>query len=160
MILPASRWIDIQHLSCFFYLLSSSSRRPNETTPSVPPTLASHSWLRLRPHIAAPPYSQTLASPSLHSPHVLLFSDDVIPNPHPHPNHQPSYSHLPVSLRLHYRIFHGSCSFPSEASPSSSALVRSSRHRRLALSTWSTTERNQEMTVRGEDDSRDPRGSL
>ena len=50
----------------------------------------------------------------------------------------------------------GSCSFPSEASPSSSALVRSPRLRPPVLSTWSTTERNKEMTVHGEDDSRDP----
>ena len=54
------------------------------------------------------------------------------------------------------RIFPGSCSFPSEASPSSSALVRSPRRRPPVLSTWSTTERNKEMTVHGEDDSRDP----
>lgn len=54
------------------------------------------------------------------------------------------------------RIFPGSCSFPSEASPSSSALVRSLRRRPPVLSTWSTTERNKEMTVHGEDDSRDP----
>ena len=53
-------------------------------------------------------------------------------------------------------IFPGSCSFLSKASPSSSALVRSPRHRPLVLSTWSTTERNKEMTVHGEDDSRDP----
>ena len=53
-------------------------------------------------------------------------------------------------------IFPGSCSFPSEASPSSSVLVRSQRHRPPVLSTWSTTERNKEMTVHGEDDSRDP----
>ena len=52
-------------------------------------------------------------------------------------------------------IFPGSCSFPSEASPSSSALVRSPRRRPPVLSTWSTTERNKEMTVHGEDDSRD-----
>ena len=52
-------------------------------------------------------------------------------------------------------IFPGSCSFPSEASPSSSALVRSPRRRPLVLSTWSTTERNKEMNVHGEDDSRD-----
>ena len=38
-------------------------------------------------------------------------------------------------------------------------LARCAR-RRLALSTWSTTKRNQEMTVRGEADSRDPPGSL
>ena len=49
-------------------------------------------------------------------------------------------------------IFPGS----SEASPLSFALVRSPRHRPPVLSTWSTTERNKEMTVHGEDDSRDP----
>ena len=38
-------------------------------------------------------------------------------------------------------------------------LARCAR-RRLVLSTWSTTKRNQEMTVRGEADSRDPPGSL
>ena len=53
-------------------------------------------------------------------------------------------------------IVPGSFSFPSEASPSSSALVRSPRRRAPMLSTWSTTERNKEMTVHGEDDSRDP----
>ena len=53
-------------------------------------------------------------------------------------------------------ICNGSCSFPSEASPSSSALVRSPRCRPPVLSTWSTTERNKEMTVCGEDDNRDP----
>lgn len=53
-------------------------------------------------------------------------------------------------------IFPGSCSFLSEASPSSSALVRSPRCHPPVLSTWSTTERNKEMTVHGEDDSRDP----
>ena len=53
-------------------------------------------------------------------------------------------------------IFCSSCSFPSEASPSSSALVRSPWRRPQVLSTWSTTERNKDMTVHGEDDSRDP----
>ena len=53
-------------------------------------------------------------------------------------------------------IFPGSCTFPSEASPSSSALVCSPRRRPPVLSTWSTTERNKDMTVHGEDDSRDP----
>ena len=61
-------------------------------------------------------------------------------------------SHLPRLVV----IFPGSCSFPSEASSSSSALVRSPRCRPPVLSTWSTTERNKEMTVHGEDDSRDP----
>ena len=53
-------------------------------------------------------------------------------------------------------IFPGSYSFPSKASPSSSALLRSPQCRPPVLSTWSTTERNKEMTVHGEDDSRDP----
>ena len=53
-------------------------------------------------------------------------------------------------------IFPGSCLFPFEASPLSSTLVRSPRRRPPVLSTWSTTERNKEMTVHGEDDSRDP----
>ena len=56
-------------------------------------------------------------------------------------------------------IFPDSCSFPSEASPSSSALVLSSQRRPPVLSTWSTIERNKEMVVHGEDDSRDPPGS-
>ena len=53
-------------------------------------------------------------------------------------------------------IFPGSCSFSAEASPSSSALVRSPRRRPPVLSTWSTTERNKDMTVHGEGDRRDP----
>lgn len=53
-------------------------------------------------------------------------------------------------------IFPGSCLFPSEASTLSSALVRSPRRRPPVLSTWTTTKRNKEMTVHGEDDSRDP----
>ena len=53
-------------------------------------------------------------------------------------------------------IFPGSYSFPYEASPSSSALVRSPRRRPPMWSTWSTTKRNKDMTVHGEDDSRDP----
>ena len=54
------------------------------------------------------------------------------------------------------RIFLISHLFPLKASPSSSALVRSLRRRPPVLSTWSTTERNKEMTVHGEDASRDP----
>ena len=97
-ILPTSRWIDIQHLSCIFYLLSSSSSRPNRTTPSAPPAPASHGWLCLRR-----PTVRTLqrwpVPPSI-PPHILLFSGDISPSTHPH-----------LNLRLDQRIFHGSCSF-------------------------------------------------
>ena len=53
-------------------------------------------------------------------------------------------------------IFPDSCSFPSEASTSSSALVRLPRRHPPVLSTWSTTERNKGIIVHGEYDSRDP----
>ena len=47
---------------------------------------------------------------------------------------------------------------PARPSPSSFELLRSPWHRRLALSTWSTDMRNEEMTLLGEDDSGDPPG--
>ena len=61
----------------------------------------------------------------------------------------------PLHLRLHFPIFPISGSFQSGASPSSTG------HGALGTvwSTWSTTERNKEMTVHGEDDSRDPPAS-
>ena len=160
MILPTSRWIDIQHLSCIFYLLSSSSSsRPNQTTLSAPPAPSSHGWLHLRR-----PTVRTLqhwpVPPSI-PPHVLLFSGDVSPNTHPRPNQSTlvlpsacdwtgasstallcSVQGLVVVLRLAALV------------PSPCAVRRP-----LALSTSSTTERNKEMTVRGEDDSRDPPAS-
>ena len=83
-ILPTTRWIDIQHLSCIFYLLSSSSSRPNQTTPSAPPAPASHGWLRLG-RLTVRTLQRWPVPPSI-PPHVLLFSDDVIPTTHPHPN--------------------------------------------------------------------------
>ena len=159
MILPTSRGIDIQHLSCIFYLLSSSSSRPNQTTPSAPPAPASHGWLRLRrPTVRT--LQCWLVPPSIPQ-HVLLFSGDVSPNTHPRPNQSTivlpsacdwtgasstapvcSVRGLGVVLRL-------------------AALVRSpcAVRRPLALLMSSTTERNKEMTVCGEDDSRDPPAS-
>ena len=160
MILPTSRWIDIQHLSCIFYLLSSSSSsRPNRTTPSASPAPASHGWLRLcRPTVRT---LQHWPVPPSIPPHVLLLSGDVSPNMHPHPNQSTlvlpfacdwtgasstapvrSVRGLAVVLRL-AALVHSLC------------MVR----RPLALSTLSTTERNKEKTVRGENDSRDPPAS-
>ena len=138
---------------------SSSSSRPNQTTPSAPPAPASHGWLRLhRPTVRT---LQRWPVPPSIPPHVLLFSGDVSPNTHPHPNQSTlvlpsacdwtdtsstapvhSVRGLAIVLRL-------------------AALVRSpcAVCRPLALSTSSTTERNKGMTVRGEDDSRDPPAS-
>ena len=47
---------------------------------------------------------------------------------------------------------------PAGPSPSSFELFCSPWRRRLALSTWSTNMRNEEMTLLGEDDSGDPPG--
>ena len=158
-ILPTSHWIDIQHLSCILYLLSSSSSsRPNQTTPSAPPA-ASHGWLHLRR-----PTVRTLqhwpVPPSI-PPHVLLFSGDVSPNTPPRPNQStlvlPSaYDWTGASSTAPVRSVRGLAVVLRLA-----ALVRSpcAVRRPLALSTSSTTERNKEMTVRGEDDSRDPPAS-
>ena len=118
MILPTSRWIDIQHLSCIFYLLSSSSSsRPNQTTPSAPPAPAFHGWLRLRrPTVRT---LQRWSVPPSIPPHVLLFSSDVSPNTHPHLNQStlvlPSaYDWTGASSTIPVRFV--------RASPSSSAL--------------------------------------
>ena len=141
-------------LSLVFFL-----QPPKLNHPSGPPTPASHGWLRLhRPTVHT--LQRWLVPPSI-PPHVLLFSGDVSPNTHPCPNQ--STIVLPST-----RDWTGA---------SSTALVRSLRglavvlrlaalvrspcavRRPLALSTSSTTERNKEMTVRGEDDSRDPPAS-
>ena len=59
------RWIDIQHLSCIFYLLSSSSSsHPNQTTPSALPAPASHGWKCCRGGLTAPYYSHRWPGPA------------------------------------------------------------------------------------------------
>ena len=138
---------------------SSSSSHPNQTTPSAPPTPASHGWLCLR-RTTVCTLQRWPVPPSI-PPHVLLFSGDVSPNTHPRLNQStlvlPSAcdwtgasSTAPVrsvrSLAVVLRL---------------AALVRSpcAVRRPLALSTSSTIERNKEMAVRGEDDSRDPPAS-
>ena len=143
------------------YLLSLVflSLRPPKPNHPVGSACSRLPWLA-----APPPPNRTLqrwpVPPSI-PPHVLLFSSDVSPNTHPRPNQTTlvlpsacdwtgasstapvcSVRGLAVVLRL-------------------AALVRSpcAVRRPLALSTSSTTERNKEMTVRGEDDSRDPPAS-
>ena len=118
------------------------------------------------PWLAAPPppyrtYPPTLASASLYSPTrpVILR------------RRQPQHAPAPEPVTL---VLASACDWTgaSSAAPIRSvrglavvlrlaALVRSpcAVRRPLALSTSSTTERNKEMTVRGEDDSRDPPAS-
>ena len=103
------------------------------------------------PWLAAPP------PPSIPT-HVLLFFGDVSPNTHPHLNQ----STLVLPSACYYTATSSTApvrSHPRSRRRSLSWLARCAR-RRLALSTWSTTKRNQEMTVRGEADSRDPPRSL
>ena len=120
--------------------------------------------LRLLPHpmagcpSAALPYPPTLASPSLYSPTRPVILRRRQPQHAPAP--EPVNPRTPLRLRLDRRIFNGSCSFRLRPRVvlRLAALVHSpcAVRRPLALSTSSTTERNKEMTVRGEDDSRDP----
>ena len=91
-------------------------------------------------------------------PHVLLFSGDVSPNTHPCSNQStlvlPSaYDWTGASSTARVHSVRGLAVVLHLA-----ALVRSpcAVHRPLGLSMSSTTERNKEMTVCGEDDSRDP----
>ena len=138
---------------------SSSSSRPNQTTPSAPPAPASHGWLRLhRPTVCT---LQRWPVPPSIPPHVLLFSSDVSPNTHPRLNQStlvlPSaYDWTDASSTAPIRSVRGLAVVLRLAT-----LVRSpcAVLRPLALSTSSTTERNKEMTIRGEDDSRDPPAS-
>ena len=116
--------------------------------------------------MAAPPppyhtYAPTLASPSLYSPTRPLILRQHQPQHAPTP--ELVNPRTPLRLRLDRRIFNGSCSFhPSLVVVLRLvALVRlpCAVCRPLALTTSSTTERNKEMTVRGEDDSTDPPAS-
>jgi hypothetical protein len=116
MILPTSRWIDIQHLSCIFYLLSSSSSRPNQTTPSAPPAPASHGWLLL--HCPTIPSNVGQSLPLF--PHTSCYSPATsAPTRTRARTSQPSYSPPPATGPAHLpRLLF----IPSEALPSSSAL--------------------------------------
>ena len=76
--------------------------------------------LPCRPH--RPLLLQPLARPSLHSthPHPLLFCGDDSAA-------EPMDPHTPLHAGIHCRVFPGSASSPSLASPSSIALVLSAR---------------------------------
>ena len=140
-------------LSLVFFLQPPKPNLPVDSACSRLP------WLATPP----PPYRtlQCWPVPPSIPPHVLLFSGDVSPNTHPHLN----------QLTL---VLPSACDWTGA---SSTALVCSVRglavvlrlaalvcspcavRRPLALSTSSTTERNKEMIVHGEDDSRDPPAS-
>src|SRR5215216_2637751 len=110
MILPTSCWIDIQHLSCIFYLLSSSSSRPNQTTPSVHPAPASHGWLCLCHTTIASNVGQSIPL----FPHMSCYSPATsAPTCTRTRTSQPSYSPPPVTRLAHLpRLLF----IPSEAS--------------------------------------------
>ena len=104
-IMPTSRWIDIRHLSCIFYLLSSSSNRPNQTTPLDLLAPASHGWLRLRRPTVLSNVGHSL--PLFPTRHVILRRRQPQHAPAP----EPVNPRTPLRLRLDRHIFHGSCSF-------------------------------------------------
>ena len=146
---------NICHVSSISCLLPPAAQtKPPRRLRLLPPPMAGCAS-------AALPYPPMLATPSHYSPthHVILRR--LSPNTHPHPNQ--STVVLPSAC--------------DRTGASSTAPVRSVRGltvvlhlaalvhspcavcRPLALSTSPTTERNKEMTVRGEDDSWDPPAS-
>ena len=115
-ILPTSRWIDIQHLSCIFYLLSSASSRPNQTTLSALPAPASHGWLRLRRPTVPSNLGQSLPL----FPHTTCYSPATsAPTRTRARTSQPSCSPPPATGPVHLQrlLF-----VPHKALPLSSAL--------------------------------------
>ena len=140
-------------LSLVFFFLQPP--KPNH------PVGSACSWLTW---LAAPPppyrtYPPTLASPSLYSPTHPVILRRRQPQHAPAP--EPVNPRTPLHLQLDRRIFNGSCSFRSRPRrrPPPCGLGSLAVRRPHALSTSSTTERNKEMTVRGEDDIRDPPAS-
>ena len=114
--------MSIQRPSCFFNLCSSCSSRSNKRRRDclLPP---SRGRLCCRVGLTAPPYSHRWPShPSTH-PHLLLFSGDG------RRTSKPSHSCTPLRVgnKNNGRVFPASVSFPSQASPSSTALVLSAR---------------------------------
>ena len=137
----------------FFFLQSPKLNHPVGSACSRLP------WLAAPP----PPYRtlQCWPVPPSIPPHILLFFGNVSPNTHPRPNQSTL-------------VLPSACDWTGTSSTAPvgsirglivilrlAALVRSpcAVRRPLALSASSTTERNKEMTVRGEDDSRDPPAS-
>src|SRR3954467_7636382 len=110
----------IQRLSCFFNLCSSCSSRSNRRRRDclLPPP---RGRLCCRAGLTAPLYSHRWPShPSTH-PHLLLFSSDG------RRTSKPSYSRTPLRVgnKKNGRVFPAFVSFPSYASPSSTALLLS-----------------------------------
>ena len=140
-------------LSLVFFL---QPRKPNHPVGSACSRLP---WLVVPP----PPYRtlQRWPVPPSIPPHILLLYGDVSPNTHPHPNQSTlvlpsSCDWTGASSTAHVRSVRGLAVVLRLA-----ALVRllCAVLRPLALSMSSTTKRNKDMTVRGEDDSRDPPAS-
>jgi hypothetical protein len=133
----------------FFLQAPAAQPKPAPTGSPAPPSAACGTAT----HASLSHGTLTGARPSLYTPTLLLLlSSDNIPT-----LHQPSYSPLLLTTQPHLpRLLF----VPVRGlTPSSSTLVSLSRRRLLALSTWLTTERNQEMIICEDDDSRDPPGS-
>ena len=113
--------MSIQRPSCFFNLCSSCSSRSNKRRRDclLPPP---RGRLCCPAGLTARPYSHCWPShPSTH-PHLLLFFSDG------RRTSKPLYIRTPLRVGNNCRVFPGSVSFPSEASPSSTALVLSAWH--------------------------------
>ena len=93
-----------------------------KAAPVVPPAPSSRGRLCYRGGLTAPILLPPLARPSLHSthPHPMLFSSNGSAA-------EPVNPRTPLRVGIHCHVFPGSASSPSQASPSSTAVVLSAR---------------------------------
>src|SRR3954469_27479 len=95
--------------------------QPLKQAPAGLPAPSSPRRLCYRVGLTAPPHSHRWPSHPPTPPHLLLFSGDG------RRTSKPSYSRTPLRVGNNCRVFPASVSFPSLASPSSTALVLSAR---------------------------------
>ena len=97
--------------------------QPPKAAPVVPPAPASRGRLCYRGGLTAPILLPPLARPSLHSPTPPV----ILRRRQPQTAAEPANPRTPIHVGIHCRIFPGSASSPSLASPSSTTLVLSAR---------------------------------
>ena len=107
--------------------------QPPKAAPVVPPTPASRGRLCYRGGLTAPILLPPLARPSLHSPTPPV----ILRRRQPHTAAEPVNPRTPLRVGIHCRVFPGFTSSPSQASPSSTALVLSVRHSQRGQGTTS-----------------------
>ena len=97
---------------------------PPKPPPTIPPATASRGRLCCCTGFTGPPYPQTPSRPFLYSPRPPI----ILRRRQPHTIAEPVNPRTPLRMGIPCLVFLGSASFPYQASPSSTALVLSTRH--------------------------------